>query len=57
MSHFYNFREIGLTTLISGYDLKLIFPTKRANLQWLLGTFYQDGEELESNTLVGALYF
>ena len=45
------------TSVISGYDLKMIFPTKRANLQWLLGTFYQDGEELESNTLVGALYF
>lgn len=45
------------TSLISGYDLKMIIPTKRENLQWLLGTFYQDGEESSSKTLVGALYF
>lgn len=45
------------TSLISGYDLKMFVPTKRENFKWLLGTFYQDGEETSSNTLVGALYF
>lgn len=45
------------TSLIRGYDLKMIISTKRENLQWLLGTFYQDGEESNSKTLVGALYF
>lgn len=45
------------TSLINGYDLKMIVPTKRENFQWLLGTFYQDGEESNSETLIGGLYF
>ena len=56
------------TSLISGYDLKMIIPTKRENLQWLLGTFFQEGQDGsialsypsqhdESKTLGGAIYF
>ncbi len=55
------------TSLISGFDLKMIFPTKRENLHWLLGTFFQDGEDnggyysssqssSNNNTLAGAIY-
>lgn len=45
------------TSFLSGYDLKMVFPTRRENIQWLLGTFYQDGAEGTNNTLVGSLYF
>lgn len=45
------------TSLISGFDLKMIFPSRRENIQWLLGSFYQDGEDSNTNALVSAIYF
>lgn len=44
------------TSSISGYDLKMMLPTKRENFRWLIGSFYQDGDLGDSGALIGAVY-
>lgn len=50
------------TSILAGFDLKLIFPSGKQNMQWISGAFYQQGEDWagsydEARTVIGALYF